>query len=466
MTLWIYWWGIVWELRPACSRLRTFLWMAVCLAGISIREDLMGVTSIVRVLGLKPECYTRLLDCFHSSALNTERLTQLWTALLLKLPLPLVHFNGRIVLVGDGLKVPKSGRRMPAVKCLHQESSGNTKPDYIMGHSCQVVALLVQALGSVLAIPLAARIHEGLVSSNRDQRTLLDKMAALLQSLAVARPFYFVADAYYASGRFICELLEQGQHLVTRVRITATAYFLPEECVGTKGRGRPKQYGRKIKLRSLFDADNLQTVDSPIYNEKGVQLQFYVIDLLWRPVGSIVRFVAVVHPIRGRILLLCTDLSLSPVEIIQLYGLRFKIEVSFKQALRTLGAYTYHFWMASMTPLHRNAGNQYLHRKSPKYRQAVRRKFDAYQRHIQLGIIAQGILHFLAIAHTNDVWNAFGSWLRTIRSHTPPSEFVTAMALRQSWPHFLMACVPGHTLTKFVLDRMDFSRVNPLRLAG
>ena len=35
---------------------------------------------------------------------------------------------------------------MPAVKLLHQESDSNTKPKYIMGHSCQVVAILAGAL--------------------------------------------------------------------------------------------------------------------------------------------------------------------------------------------------------------------------------------------------------------------------------------------------------------------------------
>lgn len=34
---------------------------------------------------------------------------------------------------------------MPAVKKLHQESDGNTKPEYIFGHSCQAVTLAVKA---------------------------------------------------------------------------------------------------------------------------------------------------------------------------------------------------------------------------------------------------------------------------------------------------------------------------------
>jgi hypothetical protein len=49
--LWNHWWSLVCELRSACARTRTFLWMTLCLAGMSVRKDLLGVTSIVRALG-------------------------------------------------------------------------------------------------------------------------------------------------------------------------------------------------------------------------------------------------------------------------------------------------------------------------------------------------------------------------------------------------------------------------------
>ena len=52
--------------------------------------------------------------------------------------------------------------------------------------------------------------------------------------------------------------------------------------------------------------------------------------------------------------------------------------------------------MAAMTPLRRARGNPYLHHKSEAYRNAVRRKTAAYHRHIQLGLIAQGLLQILA----------------------------------------------------------------------
>ena len=203
MQLWMEWWRVVEQLRPACSRSRTFLWMAACLAALTVRGDLLGVTSLVRALGLKQKCYERMLGLFHSAALNLDQLTRLWVVVVQKVQPGMLRVNGRKVLVGDGLKVPKAGKKMPAVKRLHQQSEGNTKPSYIMGHSCQAVAILAGTLSTTFAIPLAARIHEGVLFNNNDKRTLLDKMVLLINSLGLTDPFYFVADAYYASRKII-----------------------------------------------------------------------------------------------------------------------------------------------------------------------------------------------------------------------------------------------------------------------
>ena len=60
MRLGRQWWSVVWQLRPACSRLRSFLWFATCVAGMIVRADRLGVTSTIRALGLKQTYDDRL----------------------------------------------------------------------------------------------------------------------------------------------------------------------------------------------------------------------------------------------------------------------------------------------------------------------------------------------------------------------------------------------------------------------
>jgi len=457
--LWNYWWNLVCDIRSVCAQTRTFLWMALCLAGMATRKELLGVTSIVRALGLEPACYDRLLDFFHSPALDLRKLTCAWCALVFRAHPGILRVNGRPVLAGDGIKVAKAGRKMPGVKKLHQQSESNTKPEYIFGHSCQTVAVLTQALSSVFALPLACRIHEGTVFSNRDHRTLLDKMILLIDSLRIQEPFYFVADAYYATGNIVRGLLAHGNHLVTQ-RKKQQRGLLPGNAptpAPSAAQGQTGKVWQEDQSRSAAEGGGSTPAQPRLWREgcdpEVPGRRFIVASGRYpRPLCRGTPYSARRHPAdvyRPHPLATGHHPNLWPA---------IQIEVSFKQALRVIGAYAYHFWMAAMTPLRRVSGNQHLHRKSADYRNAVRRKIAAYHRHIQLGLIAQGLLQILSAIQPNLVWQSFGSWIRTVRPGLAPSEQVVAIALRHTFPEFLATAAKTVILVKFLRERPDLSR--------
>ena len=78
MEIWLEWYRCVACLRPACSYYATYMWMVLALAGLSTRIEHLGVTSIIRALGLQERCYHRILNMFHSQALKLDLLTSLW----------------------------------------------------------------------------------------------------------------------------------------------------------------------------------------------------------------------------------------------------------------------------------------------------------------------------------------------------------------------------------------------------
>lgn len=441
------------ELRAAFSDKRTYLWFCTAVAGVMIRNDLAGVTSIIRALGLSGKYYDRLLDFFHSSAVDRDLLARLWSKSVIGFGLSHT-INGRIILIGDGIKVPKEGRKMPGVKLLHQDSDSNSKPEFIMGHSCQAVALCAKALSGFFAIPLIARIHEGLVFSNRDQRTLIDKMALMIDMLSITEPYYFLGDAYYACQKMVAAMLKSGNHLVTRVRSNSVAYEAP---IPKKypTRGRPKKYGNKVYLRTVFTKE-LSAFKNAIAPDEH-RILIHSKKLFWKAAGHIVQFVFVIHPVHGKTIFMTTDLAMTESQVVQAYSLRFKIEISFRQAVHTIGTYAYHFWMMNMKPISRKSGNQFLHKESEKFRNSITRKLGAYHLHLQVGVIAQGILQYLSASASVLVWSYFHSWIRTIRPGVAPSEAVTAMALRNAFPEFLTDSLSCSNFTKFIVKKTDLN---------
>jgi hypothetical protein len=116
-----------------------------------------------------------------------------------------------------------------------------------------------------------------------------------------------------------------------------------------KGRGRPQKYGPKIKLWTLFDHPRrFRKAPSPIAGETRVTVRYYARTYLWRPLALPILVVAVIHPVRGSILIITTDVTLAPLAALRLYGRRFQIELCFRSAIYTLGAFAYHFWLRAM----------------------------------------------------------------------------------------------------------------------
>lgn len=452
MKLWDTWYDLVKYFQQSCTREKTFYWLAAVLVGFTVKNDFFGVTSLARGVGLLPNYYTCMLNFFHSGSVDSAKVLSIWIQLILSNFNGLVKLNDRYLIVADGIKVGKEGKKMPGVKWLHQDSESNSKAEYIMGHSIQAISILVKGVKNFFAVPLTAKIHEGVRFDCKDSRTLLDKLFELLIEMNFPAAFYLIADKYYCSGRLMKQLVAKNIHLITMMKKNAVAYYALKE--NHIGRGRPKKYGQSVKLFNLFES-NLDFLKTPMPNNPKIMIEYFAINLLWRPLGDFVQFVLVKHPHRGNSIVMSTDLTINPLDLVLAYSLRFKIEVLFKQAVHQIGTFAYRFWLKTMTPRKRGkASNDYLVHFAPRYfKEKIKSKIDAYHLFIQLGFIAQGLAQYLSLYCYKQVWGSFGTWLRTIRDHTLPSEKVVSTALSKTYIQFLIDNEKTCSFKKFVLKR-------------
>jgi hypothetical protein len=454
--------SIVKQFRPAFGREATFAWFVVVFYSLMLRMEMAGVTSLVRCMGLHPDEYLNLLHFFHSSAFSASSLCETWLQIVQHIATP-ISLNGTPLYLVDGVKVGKAGRRMPGVKLLHQESDDNTKPEYIMGHYWGVLSYLITGGTMAFALPLRCQIQDGLKRSPTEVATLIDKMGSLVTGTLI-HPSIIVADAYYTTRGFLSTLRNKGHHYIGKAKSNSVGYELPPSPPAKRRRGRPRKYGKKVELKPIFDKRLWFTEVTMALYGGTERVRYYCSDLLWQDLY--VRFVLTIMEDGARSILLCTDSTLHPEDIILAYSYRQKIEVSFKTLIHILGGFAYHFWMKNMEKLSRNNGNQYLHRASDQYRAQVYRKIEAYERFVNISAMALGTLQLLSVRFPSLIWNRFPVWLRTLPAHGIPSEHVVRLTLQHDL-HRISLDSNDSTLLHQILatKQKGTERAHPIQLA-
>ena len=125
-----------------------------------IRDEYLGVTSIIRILQINPDYYVNLLHFFRSDAWSLENLRIAWIGVAKKYA-PLYLENGMAIMIGDGVKESKEGRRTPGVKRLHHESENSGKSNYIHGRMFGLIGVLVGSIDRLFTLPLIGEIDDG-----------------------------------------------------------------------------------------------------------------------------------------------------------------------------------------------------------------------------------------------------------------------------------------------------------------
>jgi hypothetical protein len=447
------------QFRPVFRREATFEWFVLLLWGILLSTQPPAVTSYLNALGLSEGYYHQALHWFHSSAFSIDALCSAWGSWLSKHPA--VHqLKGQRVYVGDGIKVSKEGRKMPGVKRLHQESEDVSKPEWIRGHYFSALGLLLSADKAIFATLIALKVHDGIEEIEEEASlTLVDKMALLCVKYMV-KGSYALLDAYYASVKVLAPFRDHGIHLISRVRITTVAHAAFSRRPGKHGPGRHRQWGSPIKLRELFAPIEACSQASVWLYGRSMRVYYQCFEFYWDSPKEPVLFVLTQLPCGKQIILLSSDLSLSGAEIIEAYGWRFKIEVSFRTIVHLLGGFGYRFWLKSMERASKWPQNLRLKDYPQRIHRQISAKVEAFERFINLNAIGLGLLQILALEKPKTIWRHFPLWFRSLPKHGYPSERIVRLALQNQLEDNLSRSRAGLLLNKLLEAKIGSSQVH------
>ncbi len=432
--------------RPCFSRGATFNWFIVAFVGLMLREDNLGVTSIVRVLVLPPNQYLALLRHFHSSALDLKKLLRYWWCWVAQSNLA-YQYNGNPVLIGDHTKIPKDGRLIPAVATLHQESETSSKPSYFRGHNWGCISMLTGAGKMLFSTPLWAQIHQPLnlewfEEKNEPMTTRMVSMA-LDVAKTIGKNSTFVLDAFFAAAPVFDKIYEDCKivtlTILTRAKKNVVAYFDPIR-PKKKGRGRPAKYGKKIKLFKKFFQwrKRFLTVTATIYGKDEI-IQYYSLPLMWRPLKGKKLLFIWADTSRGKMVLMSSDLNMDPVKAIELYCYRVKIETLFSILKNVFGVSNYHFWSLYLSPQSRRPRKKdKKHKRISLFPEKTLLTLHAIETLFNMQTIVVGFLQLCCMKFTKEVSQKANTWLRTFNPKKP-SEFMAKKAIEKVFfKHFCL----------------------------
>ena len=457
------------EFRPCFTREAAFKWVVIIVIGFMQRSDTLGITSVIRDLMLDGNLYECLLAFFYSSAWSIETLQVKWYSIVAHSGL-VYRVHDRTVLAGDGVKQSKEARYMPGVKKMIQESEDSSKAQFIFGHLFGAVGVVLGKTAGLLCLPLKMNIQDGLQAAANWAGSTVSAESHVLQmienSFETAKSFrksVVLLDRYFLSVPALERLMKLNVsysdednllEIVTKAKSNCVAYRKPAPSAAPC-RGRPRKKGETVHISNLWSNDpKFLTTKAFIYGKLS-DVRYYSCDLLWgKKLYRELRFVLAEYNGMQSILV-STDLTLSPVEIIELYALRFKIENCFREFKQQFEGFSYHFWTKHIEKL-----NHFKKKEDPDPLQLVNNDHDkslvlsklkAIEGFVLLSSIAMGITQMLSLDQELAPNAQTYRYLRT-----PPRNRVSEASIMYFFRNaffVLMLQHPDSFITHYILEK-------------
>lgn len=477
--------SILSRFRSCFRRNAAFKWFVVCVIALMVRSDHLGVTSFVRDLAPRPECYECILGFFRSSAYANSALALRRLGVVASRA-PVVKVRGRAIIVGDGAKQSKEARRMPGVKKMSQESETSSKAQYIYGHLLGALGVVVSNGARRLCLPVKTNIQDGAreIVSWAEAKGIIDMSGASHVEQMVGGAFevaqsmgnsHLLLDRYFLAKNALSLLQglnerfsEGGMNLVetiTKAKCNCIACMRPRK--KPAARGRPPKKGKVVRLSSLFGRKQRFSKGVAWMYGEMTEVSYCCVNLPW---GSglyrELRFVPV--ECNGmRSILVGTDLSCPPLKVTELYARRFSCEEMFREMKQQIGAFCYHFRSKSCPRLNRFAkkgdGNGLKEITDPNERLPMVRTIKAIEPCVCCSCIAMGMLQLISLDKSLSKGVLACRFLRTYSSETPSE--ATVMYYLRKYIFLILGKSPDSFVTRFIRERQRVPEKEPGALA-
>lgn len=259
----------------------------------------------------------------------------------------------------DTTLVAKVKGKMPGVQKWKDHSDNPDRGEHLIGHHWALAGLIGAAFIAKEWNPLCFPLLANLIPGNTNPfgfavgpdgltraTTFWDVVCPMITQLSMMighQPLRVVADAFFAKAPFINWMLEISVHVITRMRKDAVGWDDPEpetplppgkKKLGRKPTKPPK--GKEWKLADLIKSFTPEPVTVFVYGKiktfSVVARDVWIRDVIIQKVR-----VVVIQTIGKPLILLSTDLTLTPRQIIILYAMRFCCELGIRDAKQHFG---------------------------------------------------------------------------------------------------------------------------------
>jgi len=206
------------------------------------------------------------------------------------------------------------------------------------GH-CWVVLAALHRLspGKWCALPFKASLFVRQKYAGETFKTKHQLALSMLEKIYSPKIPLLVGDNFYGAKNFVNQL---NMPVLSLLKSTAVGYE-PAQTSHKRGRGRPKKYGRKVKLREELDQpERLRLHKVEVYGQTEF-VEVASFEGLLNGHEKPVRVILVKGLRKTDFLLFTNDLSLSEEQMIEYYGARFQIEIAFRELKQEIGTFNY-----------------------------------------------------------------------------------------------------------------------------